>query len=98
MAGKQLSEQTIEVVKATAPVIAEHGLKIVTTMYRNMFRDNPEVKPYFNQANQASGADKTRASQTEAFNEQLFAPAGGQQLALAQAVFAYASNIDNLAV
>jgi nitric oxide dioxygenase len=65
-----------------------------------MFRDNPEVKALFNPANQSFGAGKTRASQIEAFSDQVFAPAaapGSQQMSLAQAVLAYASHIDNLA-
>ncbi len=100
MATKQLSPKTIEIVKATAPVLAEHGVAITTTMYRNMFEEHPEVKQYFNPANQSSGVEKTRASQTEAFSDQLFtAPAPGvgkQQATLAQAIYAYAVNIDNL--
>lgn len=93
----QLSQQTIHIIKATAPVLAQHGLAIVSTMYRNMFRDNPEVKPYFNQANQTALADKTRASQLETFRDQMFPQGGRQQLSLAQAIISYASNIDNLA-
>jgi nitric oxide dioxygenase len=99
MTNGKLSQKTLDMVKATAPVIAEYGLTIVSTMYRNMFRDNPEVKPYFNQANQAFGENKTRASQVEAFSDQVFSVTpgvGSQAASLAQAIFAYASNIDNL--
>ena len=99
MTESKLSQKTIDIVQATAPVIRDHGVKIVSTMYRNMFRDNPEVKPYFNQANQSFGENKTRASQVEAFNDQAFSTTpqvGSQAVSLTQAVFAYAQNIDNL--
>lgn len=104
MTAMNLSPETIKIVKATVPALAQQGTVIVGTMYRNMFRENPEVKPLFNQANQASGEQKTRASQLESFNAQLFSSAestvttGSQQLTLTQAVLAYASNIDNPAV
>ncbi|MFS8070300.1 MAG: NO-inducible flavohemoprotein [Byssovorax sp.] len=99
MTKSNLSQQTIDIVQATAPVIRDHGVTIVSVMYRNMFRDNPEVKPYFNQANQSFGENKTRASQVEAFNDQAFSATpqvGSQAVSLTQAVFAYAQNIDNL--
>lgn len=100
MVAMKISPKTVEIVKSTVPVLAEHGMKIVATMYRNMFRENPEVKPLFNQANQASGEQKTRASQLESFNAQIFSPktessGGSQQVTLSQAVLAYAANIDN---
>lgn len=97
----KISPQTVQIVKATVPVLAEHGMTIVMTMYRNMFRDNPEVKSLFNQANQATGENKTRASQLESFNGQVFSPVGetvtvgSQQVTLTQAVLAYATHIDN---
>jgi nitric oxide dioxygenase len=96
----RLSQGTIDTVRATAPVLAEHGVAIVTVMYRNLFREDPEVKPYFNQANQSAGDEKTRASQIEAFRDQLLATSavpGRQVVSLAQAILAYAKNIDNLA-
>jgi nitric oxide dioxygenase len=99
MGTKPLSQKTIDIVKATAPVIAEHGVAITSTMYRNMFRDHPELRSVFNPANQAFGVEKTRASQTEAFSHQLFTDPSGtgkQQATLAQAIYAYAANIDNL--
>jgi len=100
MASMKISPKTVEIVKSTVPVLAEHGMKIVASMYRNMFRENPEVKPLFNQANQSAGEQKTRASQLESFNAQIFSPktepsGGSQQVTLTQAVLAYAANIDN---
>jgi nitric oxide dioxygenase len=101
MTTDQLSQSTIDTVRATAPVLAEHGVAIVTAMYRNMFREHPEIRPYFNQANQSAEGEKTRASQIEAFRDQVLSTSavpGRQVVSLAQAILAYANNIDNLAV
>lgn len=68
-----LSAQAKTIVKATAPVLAEHGLAITQHFYHRMFRDEPELKNIFNQAHQK---------------------AGDQPRALANAVYAYAANID----
>lgn len=50
-----LDNRTIELVKSTVPAIREHGLTITKTFYKNMFEQNPEVKPMFNMEKQASG-------------------------------------------
>ena len=50
-----LSQNTIEIVKSTVPVLKEHGVEITTTFYKNMFTNNPEIKAYFNMAKQESG-------------------------------------------
>jgi nitric oxide dioxygenase len=50
-----LSAQTIEIVKATAPVVAEHAETITRRFYTLMFAGNPEVQAYFNPAHQHSG-------------------------------------------
>ena len=71
-----VSPRTIEIVKATVPVLQEHGLTLTKHFYQRMFNDVPELKNIFNMGNQAGGK---------------------QQMALAQAVLAYAENIDNLA-
>ncbi|MGO0306199.1 NO-inducible flavohemoprotein [Endozoicomonas acroporae] len=70
-----LSEQTIRIVKATAPVLSEHGETITRHFYQQMFRQNPELLDTFNTINQKTGR---------------------QQAALANAIYAYAANIDNL--
>lgn len=72
-----LSQKTINIVKATAPILQEHGETLTRHFYNRMFSHNPEVKPFFNPANQFSGS---------------------QQRALANAICAYAANIDNLEV
>ena len=45
-----LSEKTIEICKATAPVIAEHGETITTRMYEILFENYPETKALFGDA------------------------------------------------
>ena len=59
MATERLSQKTIEIVQTTAPVLAEHGVAITSTMYRNRFRDHPELRQVFNPANQGVGVEKT---------------------------------------
>ncbi|MCK9468579.1 MAG: NO-inducible flavohemoprotein [Porticoccaceae bacterium] len=50
-----LSPENTALIKATVPVLQQHGEAITTHFYRIMFRDYPEVKAYFNQAHQAQG-------------------------------------------
>lgn len=56
---KPLSEQTIAIVKATAPVLQEHGVAITTRMYERLFV-NEAVKSMFDQAAQKSGEQPRR--------------------------------------
>lgn len=70
-----LSEKTIEIVKATAPVVGANALEITQTFYPILFKDFPETKAMFNQSHQKSSA---------------------QPRALADAIVAYALNIDKL--
>lgn len=50
-----LHENTIAIVKATAPAVAANAEAITTRFYHLMFAGNPEVKAFFNQAHQSSG-------------------------------------------
>lgn len=50
-----LSEKTIVTVKATAPILDEHGETLTRHFYKRMFAHNPEVAPFFNPAHQAAG-------------------------------------------
>ena len=50
-----LDQKTIDIIKSTVPALKTHGLEITTTFYKNMFANNPEVKPLFNIDKQASG-------------------------------------------
>lgn len=53
-----ISPETLQIVKATAPVVAEHAETITKRFYQLMFTGNPEVKAYFNQAHQHSGGQQ----------------------------------------
>jgi len=50
-----LSAETIALVKATVPALAEHGEKITRAMYARLFQDD-HIKALFNHANQGTGA------------------------------------------
>lgn len=50
-----LDKKTIDTVKATVPVLAEHGEAITTHFYQRMFADHPELKNIFNQTHQRAG-------------------------------------------
>lgn len=50
-----LSSQTIDIVKATAPVIAQTGPALTAHFYDRMFSHNPELKDIFNMSNQRNG-------------------------------------------
>jgi nitric oxide dioxygenase len=50
-----LSAKTIEIVKATAPVIAATGPTLTAHFYDRMFAHNPELKDIFNMSNQRNG-------------------------------------------
>lgn len=50
-----LSPQTIAIVQATVPALADHGAAITGAMYRRLFQD-PEIAALFNTANQQNGA------------------------------------------
>ena len=56
-----LSEQTIAIVKATAPVVAANAEAITRRFYQLMFSGNPEVKAYFNQAHQTGTQQRALA-------------------------------------
>ncbi|MDR3403701.1 MAG: NO-inducible flavohemoprotein [Chthoniobacter sp.] len=53
-----LSEQTIAIVKSTAPILEEHGKLLTRHFYKRMFEKNPEVAPFFNRANQTQGTQQ----------------------------------------
>lgn len=45
-----MNTQTKELIKATAPVIKEHGEAITTAMYKILFTQHPEAKELFKDA------------------------------------------------
>ena len=59
-----LSQQTIDIVKSTVPVLEEYGTTITKTFYKNMFAAHPELLNIFNQANQEKGRQQTALSNT----------------------------------
>jgi hemoglobin-like flavoprotein len=53
------SAHAIEIVKATAPAIEQHGVAITTAMYARLFQ-NPEIEAMFDRAAQQSGEQPRR--------------------------------------
>lgn len=53
-----LSAHTIDIVKSTAPVLAEHGEQITALFYKDLFIAHPQLQHIFNMANQAKGEQK----------------------------------------
>ena len=51
-----LTADQIARVKATAPVLAEHGVTITKHFYKRMFTHHPELKNVSNQAHQQSAS------------------------------------------
>jgi len=72
-----LTQQTIDIIKATVPAVSIYANEITAHFYPLMFKEYPEVKRFFNQSNQSGNA---------------------QPKALANALVAYAANIENLSV
>lgn len=48
-----------ELVKATIPVLKEHGVALTTYFYQRMFRGNPELTQIFNRSHNDSGKQPT---------------------------------------
>ncbi len=57
---KVISQQTIDIVKSTAPVLKKHGKTITTRMYEIMFHKYPEVKAQFDMSAQANGSQPAK--------------------------------------
>src|SRR4051794_12777659 len=53
-----LTDHTVAIVKATAPVVAPKAEAITRRFYTLMFTQNPEVQAYFNPAHQHSGGQQ----------------------------------------
>ena len=51
-----LSAEHIAIVKSTAPLLESRGEALTTHFYEKLLADHAEVRPLFNQAHQASGA------------------------------------------
>ena len=59
-----LSQETIDIVKSTVPVLEEHGKTITTVFYKNLFEAHPELLNVFNHANQSKGRQQTALANT----------------------------------
>ncbi|KAJ5513867.1 Globin [Penicillium fimorum] len=70
-----MTPDQIALIKATVPVLVQHGNTITTVFYRNMLAAHPELNTVFNTSDQVNGR---------------------QPRALAGALYAYASHIDDL--
>jgi nitric oxide dioxygenase len=57
---KTISQQTIDIVKSTAPIIKQHGQTITTRMYEIMFHNYPEVKAQFDMSAEAKGTQPAK--------------------------------------
>lgn len=54
-----MSPQQKDLVKATVPVLKEHGILLTTHFYNRMFTHNPELKHLFNMGNQQNKRQQT---------------------------------------
>lgn len=52
---KALDPKKLEVIKATLPVVKEHGEAITKQFYKRMFKEHPELLNIFNQTHQITG-------------------------------------------
>ncbi|SKC99448.1 Ferredoxin-NADP reductase [Burkholderia sp. YR290] len=50
-----LTQRTKDIVKATAPVLAEYGYAVIQRFYQRLFETHPELKNVFNMAHQEQG-------------------------------------------
>ncbi len=57
---QKISQQTIDIVKSTAPILKEYGKTITTRMYEIMFATHPEVKSQFDMSAQANGTQSVK--------------------------------------
>lgn len=59
-----LQQQTIDTIKATIPVLEQHGVTITKTFYRNLFNAHPALFNIFNRTNQQKGRQQTALANT----------------------------------
>lgn len=70
-----LTPRQIELIKATVPVLREHGVALTSHFYKRMLDGNPELKNVFNQAHQAQGhQQKALAAAVLAYAENIENP------------------------
>jgi nitric oxide dioxygenase len=54
-----LSTSEIGLIKATVPILREHGVLLTQHFYKRMFSHNPEFQHVFNMGNQKNGSQQT---------------------------------------
>ncbi|WP_294658677.1 globin domain-containing protein [uncultured Fusobacterium sp.] len=59
-----LSTQTIEIVKATVPVLKERGVEITQVFYKNMLGENPDIRAMFDAEKQKDGSQPKALAMT----------------------------------
>ncbi|MEG0259410.1 MAG: NO-inducible flavohemoprotein [Lysinibacillus sp.] len=59
-----LKQETVQIIKATVPVLEVHGVAITKTFYKNMFQKHPELLNIFNHTNQEQGRQQTALANT----------------------------------
>lgn len=59
-----LKQETVQIIKATVPVLEVHGVAITKTFYKNMFEKHPELLNIFNHTNQEKGRQQTALANT----------------------------------
>ncbi|MFC0471418.1 NO-inducible flavohemoprotein [Halalkalibacter kiskunsagensis] len=64
MTTKVLDSKTIETIKSTVPVLAEHGTAITTRFYQMLFSNHPELLHIFNHVNQKQGKQQQALANT----------------------------------
>lgn len=70
-----LTPRQIELIKATVPVLREHGVALTSHFYKRMLEGNPELRNVFNSAHQARGhQQKALASAVLAYAENIENP------------------------
>ncbi|KAH7136003.1 globin-like protein [Dendryphion nanum] len=52
---RSITPEQAAIIKATVPVLAQHGMAITTKFYHDMLEANPALKNIFNQTHQATG-------------------------------------------
>lgn len=62
---QKLTDSTVQIIKATAPVVAEHAETITSKMYEILFTTHPELKQLFSDA--GSDQHKKLASAVAAY-------------------------------
>ncbi|TYS14956.1 NO-inducible flavohemoprotein [Rossellomorea vietnamensis] len=59
-----LAQQTIDIIKSTAPVLEIKGTEITSHFYKKLFKNHPELLNIFNHVNQKKGRQQTALANT----------------------------------